>query len=147
MRHWFERLRERVGEVLRPARRRACIDRVSTTFAVSERFTCRALGQNHWKQRKVPLGRSAEDVMTADIVGLASQYQRDGYRRIAAFLREAGWAVNVERIERIWRKGAEGAAEAVKERSALAERRVMHPLAPQAPEPGLVLRFRREPDA
>ncbi len=27
-----------------------------------------------------------------------------GYRRITALLREAGWAVNVKRVERIWRQ-------------------------------------------
>lgn len=38
------------------------------------------------------------------IIALASQYGRYGYRRITALLREAGWAVNVKRVERIWRR-------------------------------------------
>ena len=42
--------------------------------------------------------------MTADIVALASQYGRYGYRRIAAMLRDAGWVVNTKRVERIWRR-------------------------------------------
>ena len=42
--------------------------------------------------------------MTADIIALALQYGRYGYRRIAALLRDAGWAVNVKRVERIWRR-------------------------------------------
>lgn len=41
--------------------------------------------------------------MTDDIVELAKQYGRYGYRRIAALLRQAGWAVNHKRVERIWR--------------------------------------------
>jgi hypothetical protein len=42
--------------------------------------------------------------LTADIVALATQYGRYGYRRIAAMLRDAGWVVNTKRIERIWRR-------------------------------------------
>ncbi|PJN92563.1 IS3 family transposase, partial [Amaricoccus sp. HAR-UPW-R2A-40] len=33
----------------------------------------------------------------------ATEYGRYGYRRIAAMLQAAGWAVNVKRVERIWR--------------------------------------------
>jgi transposase InsO family protein len=36
--------------------------------------------------------------LTAAIVG------RYGYRRIAAMLRDAGWVVNIKRVERIWRR-------------------------------------------
>ena len=43
--------------------------------------------------------------MTADIVELARQYGRYGYRKIAALLRStAGWVVNDKRVERIWRR-------------------------------------------
>jgi len=42
--------------------------------------------------------------LTADIVELATTYGRYGYRRITALLREAGWAVNRKRVERIWRR-------------------------------------------
>ena len=42
--------------------------------------------------------------MTADITALALQYGRYGYRRIAAMLHQAGWIVNVKRVERIWRR-------------------------------------------
>lgn len=39
--------------------------------------------------------RADEAALTADIVEFATQYGRYGYRRIAAMLRTAGWAVNV----------------------------------------------------
>jgi putative transposase len=42
--------------------------------------------------------------LTAEIVALALQYGRYGYRRITALLRQAGWAVNAKRVERIWRR-------------------------------------------
>jgi hypothetical protein len=63
-------------------------------------MACRVLGQHRSTQRKVPGGRADEAALTADIVALATQYGRYGYRRIAAMLRAAGWAVNVKRVER-----------------------------------------------
>lgn len=52
----------------------------------------------------MPRGRPDEDALTADIIALASQYGRYGYRRITALLRDTGWVVNVKRVERIWRR-------------------------------------------
>ncbi len=49
-------------------------------------------------------GAPDEEALTADIIALASQHGRYGRRRITALLREAGWAVNVKRAERIWRR-------------------------------------------
>ena len=71
---------------------------------MSERLACRVLGQHRSTQRKAPKGRADEAALTADIVALATQYGRYGYRRITALLRAAGWAVNVKRVERIWRR-------------------------------------------
>ena len=51
-----------------------------------------------------PRGRDDEGQLTADIVELACQYGRYGYRKIAALLRDAGWRVNDKRVERIWRR-------------------------------------------
>lgn len=52
----------------------------------------------------MPQGRDDEKRLTADIVELARQYGRYGYRKIAALLRHAGWLVNDKRVERIWRR-------------------------------------------
>jgi transposase InsO family protein len=53
----------------------------------------------------VPHGRDDEAALTADIVALARQYGRYGYRKIAELLRTwAGWVVNDKRVERIWRQ-------------------------------------------
>jgi putative transposase len=71
---------------------------------VSERLACRVLGQHRSTQRKSPKGRADEAALTADIVALATEYGRYGYRRIRAMLQAAGWAVNVKRVERIWRR-------------------------------------------
>ena len=73
-------------------------------FGVSERFACRVLGQHRSTQRKIAKTPDDEAALTADIIALALQYGRYGYRRIAALLRNAGWVVNVKRVERIWRR-------------------------------------------
>ena len=77
---------------------------MQTELAVSERRVCRVLGQHRSTQRKVPRGADDEDALTEDIVALARQYGRYGYRRITALLRDAGWTVNRKRVERIWRR-------------------------------------------
>ena len=42
--------------------------------------------------------------LTADIIELAQQYGRYGYRKVAGLLRQAGWIINDKRVERIWRR-------------------------------------------
>ena len=71
---------------------------------VKERLACWVLGQHRSTQRKIPQGRADDAALTADIIELATRYGRYGYRRIAALLRDAGWLVNVKRVERIWRQ-------------------------------------------
>jgi transposase InsO family protein len=70
------------------------VDRVTSKFGVSERLACRVLGQHRSTQRKVPKQPEDEAALPADIIALATQYGRYGYRRITALLREAGWQVN-----------------------------------------------------
>ena len=73
-------------------------------LSISERRACAALGQYRSTQRKLPRGREDEDCLTADLIVLARQYGRYGYRKIAAMLRDAGWQVNDKRVERLWRR-------------------------------------------
>jgi transposase InsO family protein len=77
---------------------------VAASLGVSERFACRVLGQHRSTQQKRPRGAGDEAALTADIIELARRYGRYGYRRITALLRDAGWAVNHKRVERIWRR-------------------------------------------
>ena len=73
-------------------------------MVVSERRACRVLGQHRSTQRRRPRGRADEDRLVADMIELARQYGRYGYRRIAALLRDAGWHVNDKRVERLWKR-------------------------------------------
>lgn len=79
------------------------MDHVKAELGISERRACQVLRQHRSTQRKVPKTPDDEVALTADIIALARQYGRYGYRRITALLREAGWAVNKKRVERIWR--------------------------------------------
>jgi putative transposase len=71
---------------------------------VSERRACAALGQHRSTQRKIPRGGDDEERLTADIIALARQYGRYGYRKIAGLLEQAAWLINDKRVERIWRR-------------------------------------------
>jgi putative transposase len=62
------------------------------------------VGQHRSTQRQVLTRADDEAALTAEVVSLAVQYGRYGYRRIAALLRSCGWVVNVKRVERIWRR-------------------------------------------
>ena len=75
-----------------------------TELAVSERRACQALGQHRSTQRKTPRTPDDEEALTADIIELARQYGRYGYRRITALLRTAGWWVKPQRSQLLARR-------------------------------------------
>jgi len=70
----------------------------------SERRICRALGIQRSSIRYVPEPRSDEGPLRADIVRLAAQYGRYGYRRVTALLWQEGWQISQSRVERIWKQ-------------------------------------------
>ena len=73
-------------------------------YGVSERYACRVLGQWRGTQRYLPMDRTDEEALTEAMIALAIEYGRYGYRRIAVKLREAGWQVSTDRVQRIWRQ-------------------------------------------
>ncbi len=73
-------------------------------YEVSERRACRVVRQWRGTQRYLPLRRTDEDQLTQAILALAAKYGRYGYRRITALLRDAGWQVGKDRVQRIWRR-------------------------------------------
>ena len=77
---------------------------VRETLSVSERRACRVLGQVRRTQRYTPKVADDEEALTENIVSLATEYGRYGYRRITALLKTDGWRVNHQRVERIWRQ-------------------------------------------
>jgi len=77
---------------------------IQQNLGVSERRACRVLGQPRSVQRYHPQNSWEEEVLRANIVRLATNYGRYGYRRITALLWAEGWRLNRKRVERIWRE-------------------------------------------
>jgi transposase InsO family protein len=62
------------------------------------------VGQPRSTQRYNSNSKTDEGSLRSDIIRLATQYGRYGYRRISALLHNSGWMVNHKRVERIWRQ-------------------------------------------
>jgi putative transposase len=80
------------------------VEHAREKHGLSERHACRLVNQWRGTQRYLPIQRVDEDALTRDIITLAGQYGRYGYRRITALLRTAGWQVGKDRVQRIWRR-------------------------------------------
>jgi putative transposase len=80
------------------------VEAAQTKYRLSERHACRIVGQPRGTQRYSVIVRADEDALTRAILALAAQYGRYGYRRIAILLKDAGWLVGVDRVQRIWRR-------------------------------------------
>mgnify|MGYP002808662498 CR=1 FL=1 len=61
------------------------------TLTVSERRACRVLGQVRRTQRYAYILSDDETALVTNVVSLATEYGRYGYRRITALLRADGW--------------------------------------------------------
>ena len=92
-----------ISLLLSPVRRRLAVQHARDK-GVTERHACRLVGQWRTTQRYQPTQSNDEDRLTQSIVALASQYGRFGYRRITALLKQAGWKVGKDRVQRIWRR-------------------------------------------
>jgi hypothetical protein len=108
-------------------------------MAVSERRGCRVPGPHRSTQRKAPRGANDEAALTEDIIALARQYGRNGYRRVTALLREAGWHVNRKWVARIWRREGLKVPPKQPKVPALAQRRIVHPASARESVAGVVL--------
>ena len=80
------------------------MDAAREKYPLSERTACRIVGQPRGTQRYVPTARPDEDELTRNIVYLASEYGRYGYRRVTALLNDGGIEVGKDRVQRIWRR-------------------------------------------
>lgn len=75
-----------------------------SSFKVSERRACRALGVPRSTQRYARAEREREGELLLRIRALARENPRYGYRRIKALLVREGWSVNLKRVHRLWRR-------------------------------------------
>ena len=90
------------GKLVSPERRRQAVETARQKYGLSERLACRIVGQPRETQRYVPTLKPDEDELTRNIVFLAAEYGRYGYRR--ALLNAGGIEVGKDRVQRIWRR-------------------------------------------
>jgi len=87
-----------------PARKREAARHLQEKFDASERRACEVVDQPRSTQRYTGHPQDDERKLVARILELVRERPRFGYRRIAALLRGEGWAVNVKRVYRLWRR-------------------------------------------
>lgn len=73
-------------------------------FKVSERRACKVVGQHRSSNRYVATAPDFEAKLVARMTALAEQHPRWGYRMVHGLLVEEGWAVNLKRVHRLWRR-------------------------------------------
>ena len=88
------------GKVVSPDRKRKAVGQAIEALDVSERRTCRVVGQPRSTQRYNKRPADDEEYLTSRIIELASKYGRYGYRKVTALLRNEGWIVNHKRATR-----------------------------------------------
>lgn len=86
-----------------PARRRDAVAYLCRRHRVSQRHACRLVGQHRSTQRYVGVPGDFETRLVKEMHAFATANPRYGYRRVHALLVSECWAVNVKRVERLWR--------------------------------------------
>jgi putative transposase len=70
----------------------------------SEREACRALNLSRSSPRYIPVKRADEDKDREEIIYLAANFGRVGYRMVCYMMRNSGRLINHKKVERIWRE-------------------------------------------
>ena len=71
---------------------------------MAERRACRVLSVNRTAYRYQPVKLPDEDEVRSEIIDLACNYGRVGYRMVTSMMRNNGRKINHKRVERIWRE-------------------------------------------
>lgn len=90
--------------VLTPQARRDAVTEMRAVTAISERRACRLVGLSRSTLRYEPRSTSANVQLQTQIIDLAQERRRFGYRRIHALLRREGVEVNHKRVYRLYRE-------------------------------------------
>ena len=80
------------------------VEYVIKEYKATQRRACRVLGVNRTAYRYNPVKLPDEDEARTEIVNLACNYGRAGYRTVTSMMRNKGWNINHKRVERIWRE-------------------------------------------
>ena len=85
-------------------KRKAAVEYVMEHYKTTERRACRALSVNRTAYRYEPIKLPDEDDVRSEIINLACNYGRAGYRTVTDMMRNNGRLINHKRVERIWRE-------------------------------------------
>lgn len=80
------------------------MNHIKENMDISERRACRTIDQPRMTQHYKPKQYEKDKAVIGEILKLAGNYPRYGYRFITEKLRQSGWCVNHKRVQRIWRK-------------------------------------------
>jgi putative transposase len=86
-------------KLVSPERHRQAVEAARDKYHLSERTACRIVGQPLGTQRYVPTLKPDEDELTRNIVLIAANYGRYGYRRVTAMLNDSGIMVGKDRVQ------------------------------------------------
>ncbi|MHC2602819.1 putative transposase [Bradyrhizobium liaoningense] len=86
-----------------PAARREAVAHLRTTFEVSERRACKALGADRASVR-YRNGRADDAAVRARLRELAAIRRRFGYRRLLVLMRREGLVMNHKKFRRLYRE-------------------------------------------
>jgi len=75
-----------------------------TEHKTTERWACRVLGVNRTAYRYEPVKLPDEEAVRTEIIDLACNHGRVGYRMVTDMMRNKGLVINHKRVERIWRE-------------------------------------------
>jgi putative transposase len=90
--------------VVTAAQQRAAAGYLCEEYGVSQRRAAAVLGRARSTLRYTPADRSDDRPLIGAMRRLARKHLRWGYRRIHAVLEREGWAVNLKRVQRLWRQ-------------------------------------------
>ena len=82
---------------------------LTVRFNVSERWTCRVVGQHRSTHRlAAPPAASDELAVRLRLREISASFPRFGYRMACAIVRGEGHRVNLKRVQRLWRDDGGG---------------------------------------
>jgi transposase InsO family protein len=85
-------------------KRKAAVDYAMQAHEVTQRRACRVLSVHRTAYRYEAIRLPDEEDVRSEIIDIATNYGRVGYRMVTAMLRNRGRIINHKRVERIWRE-------------------------------------------
>jgi len=83
---------------------KVAVEYVIEEYKIPERRACRVLKVNRTAYRYIPVRLPDENEVETEIIELATNFGRVGYRMVTNMMRNKGRRINHKRVERIWSK-------------------------------------------